>query len=92
MGIVFHAIIEGQYEVVNNDRFYGVFVHANGGRKEPIGFQMYEQKRNLRVPFQGRKRSLIKQMLKYDLHRRPTAAQVEEVLRSNCFRLWYQLL
>ena len=92
MGIVFHAIIEGQYKQDNGKKFYGVFVLTSRRQKEPIGFQMYEQKRNLRVPFQGRQRKLIKQMLKYDPHQRPTAAQVDDILRSNYFRRRFQLL
>ena len=92
MGIVFHAIIEGQYKQDNGKNFYGVFVRTRHRQIEPIGFQMYEQKRNLRVPFQGRQRKLIKQMLKYDPHQRPTAAQVDDILRSNYFRRRFQLL
>lgn len=92
MGIVFHAIIEGQYKLDDGKKFYGVFVRTSGRQLEPIGFQMYEQSRNLTLPFQGRQRRLIKRMLKYDPHQRPTAAQVDEILRSNYFRCWFQLL
>ena len=90
MGILFHAILEGQFEYFDDARCYGVFVEIAGQRNEPIGIHMHENRRQFRVPFQGRRRRLIERMLKYDPKQRPTAQDVEDVLRSK-WRRWFQL-
>lgn len=91
MGIVFHAILEGMYRDYGKERLFGVFVEIESGQKEPIGMEMYEKKRDLLVPFQGRRRRIIERMLKYDPKQRPTARDVQNVLRSR-LRTWFQLV
>ncbi|XP_028402851.1 serine/threonine-protein kinase 35-like isoform X1 [Dendronephthya gigantea] len=91
MGIVFHAILEGMYRDYGSKRYYGVFVKTKNKQKEPIGTEMHEKQRDLPVPFQGRRRRLIERMLKYDPRERPTAKDVQNVLRSR-LQTWFQLV
>ncbi|XP_028402848.1 cell division control protein 2 homolog [Dendronephthya gigantea] len=91
MGIVFHAILEGKYRDYGEIRCYGVFVETDNEEKEPIGWEMHQQQRELPVPFQGRRRRLIQRMLKYDPRERPTAKDVQNVLGSR-LRTWFQLV
>ena len=91
MGILFHAIIDGQYKDYNGKRHYGVFVKTNDQTTEPIGIQMHEQKKELRVPFPRWRRRLIERMLKYDPEQRPTAVEVDAVLHTT-FQRWFELV
>ena len=91
MGILFHAIIDGQYKDHNGERHYGVFVETKRQTREPIGIQMYEEKKDLKVPFPRWRRRLIERMLKYDPEERPTAVEVDEILQTT-FARWFQLV
>lgn len=91
MGILFHAILEGQFKVYDGERCYGIFIQTSNQQREPIGIQMHDQGKDLRVPFQRWRRRLIERMLKYNADQRPTAQEVEDVLRST-FRRWFQLV
>ena len=90
LGILFHAIFEGDSKEHEGERHYGVFVLTDNGESGPIGIEIYKKKMNLRVPFRRWRRRLIEKMLKYDPHERPTAAEVEDVLSSS-WRRWFQL-
>ena len=83
LGGIFYAILTRKYLKFNEQKKYGAFVSVPSFGKFRLGYAMAKFNPSLEVQFPSNfQRSkpikqLIKNMLCYDSHERPTAAEVE---------------
>ena len=84
VGVMFYAILERTYQVVNGENIYGVFV---GTKRQPLGLEMYNNQRDVDVQF-VRTRSqavveLVRRTLKFGYSERPTSEEIRITLQQN---------
>ena len=99
MGIVFFAIVERDSMQFGEKRCFGCFVEDMNGKKLPLGLQMFNEGKDVDVPFRERRwerlrrgrreRQEIKKLLKYDPKERPTAEDVVAFFNRRRFGLLF---
>lgn len=82
-GVIFYAILERTFLVVNGEKCYGAFVNGH----KPLGIEMFNKKGDVDLPFTRTTSpavvNLLKSTVKFDRKNRPTAEEVRITLEQN---------
>ncbi|XP_028402854.1 serine/threonine-protein kinase pdik1l-like [Dendronephthya gigantea] len=89
LGVIFYAILERTFIVVDDERLYGIFVGSN---RQPLGILMFNSKRDVNLPFTKTTSpaitELLNRTLKYEYKARPDANEIGVILRQCLSRPW----